>query len=90
MLIMPVTELQARKKLQQILDHNRIRFINYQDTNLVGKNGVGFVEHHITKMYDEFDGKWDEHRATEYINSLAAENDFGNISIKVDRTNTLE
>ena len=41
-------------------------------------------------MYNEFGGKWDEHRATEYINSLAVENNFGNISIKVDKTNTLE
>jgi len=87
MIISPLSEEQARTKLQQILDWNRQRFTNYQNTNLVGEKGVGFVEHHITNMYNEFGGKWDERRATQYINSLAAENDLRNISIKIENTN---
>ena len=85
MLTLPLSEQQARKKLQQILNWNRERLINYNDTNLHGDLGPGFIEYNITRMYYEFGGIWDGHRATEYINSLAAENDFGKISLRFEQ-----
>ena len=73
MIIDPISEKQARAKLQKLLDWNHKRYHNYQDSNLVGNNGVGYVEYHITRMYNEFGGNWNELKAREYLNALGAE-----------------
>lgn len=89
MIFLSLSEVQSRTKLQQILDHNRKRFVNYKENNLAGDRGDGFVNFHISRMYEEFGGKWDEHRATEYINSVAAENDFGNITLQFENVKVI-
>ncbi len=66
-------EKEARKKLQKILDWHYSHYPNYSESNLSGKKGDGFIEFYITRMYSEFGNKWDEHRAVEFINALAAE-----------------
>lgn len=76
MLILPLTEEQARKILLKV-----------NESNLAGDKGIGFVEYHITRMYNEFGGNWDEHKATEYINAVVAENGLGNVSIKIEYPN---
>jgi len=65
MLMYPLTESQARTRLQELLDWCNTRFRNF--------SGENFVESELAKMHREFGGEWDSHRATEYLNSLGAD-----------------
>jgi hypothetical protein len=65
MLLYPLSECQARARLQELLDWNKSHLPNY--------SGADFIEPELAKMYREFGGKWDGHRAMEYLNSLGAD-----------------
>lgn len=60
----------ARNILEKIRQAKLEALKNYQEI------GGNYVEYHIQKMVSEFRGVWNDQKAKEYINSLAAEEDM--------------
>lgn len=68
-----MTEDEARKKLQEILDWQYANRINYSEANLNSGEKHGFVEFYIAKIYKECEGSWDDSKAQTFMISLERE-----------------